>query len=113
MRKIFLLILVIFFSLSFSILEDKFNDKPIYEVKQSSFPNCTIYTDSTKINQIYKLKLEVTGNGLLLPENGTILSDYILLPIEKAKIERMSVQDYNDIITFINSIDLQNRKFKK
>ncbi len=114
MKKIILILLLITISLGFSTeIKEKFNDTVIQELKQTQYPNCVIYVDSSQKLQVYKLKVSTSAMGLLIPENGTILQDYILLPIDKKKISIMTTQDIDDIITFINSIDLQNRKFKK
>lgn len=113
LKKIIVIsILLIFISIGF-VGELKFNDIPLIKVEQDKYPNSNIYSDEAKKMMIYELKLMQVSNGMLVPENGTILSDYIILPIEKKKVMRFTEQDYNDIITFINNIDLKNRMYKE
>ncbi|HAX49697.1 MAG TPA: hypothetical protein DCX92_11995 [Bacteroidetes bacterium] len=90
---------------TFSSGDHSFNGQPITLVEQSQFPNASIYSDSTG-SQVLQVKLLVTPSGILLPETGTPLEGYLLLP---TKNTNLTASNISDIFTFIDYLDLSNR----
>lgn len=105
MKKIILFAIIV--SLAFSFASDKFtfNGQPISMIEQNQYPNAVIYSDSTG-SQVLQVKLLVTKEGILLPENGTPLEGYLLLP---TKSTQLTGQNISDIFKFIDYLDLSNR----
>ena len=69
------------------------------------FPAGRIYTD-TAGNRFIECKMLVTTEGTLIPEKGSPLEGYILIPTQRVNL---TASDIQDIYIFINYRDLKNR----
>lgn len=104
MKKIFLICMVLL-AFTFEGPKQTFNDQAIQLIEQNQFPNAKIYTDSIG-NQYYEVKLRLTKQGILVPENGTPMEGYILFPTSNKALTEQNLQD---IFKFIDYLDLFNR----
>lgn len=103
--KKFLCLLCLFVIASCVFSQDKFNTTPLKKLDQTVYKNAEVLVDSAG-GQYFRVLLKLTSDGLLLiPESGTPLEGFILLPTRSTHLTSQNLVDIYHIIDYFDTIN--------